>query len=77
MVAGVESGKEINDFVTAYFSDDDAVWPHAECLANQGGHGDSADSFSVVLPGDELYELGVWEVEFGCVFDANDAFVCG
>ena len=77
MVACVKGGEEIDYFVASYFSDDDAVWPHAGGLAYQGGHGDSANSFGVVVSGDELYKLGVAKVKFGGVLNANDAFVRG
>jgi hypothetical protein len=76
-VSGVHGLEHIEGFATAAFADDDAVWSHTESIANEVCCGHAATSFDVWRSGFEAEDVFLLELEFGGVFDGDDAVIIG
>ena len=76
-MSGVHGLEHIQRFTAAAFADDDAVGAHTEGVSHEVCGGDSAASFDIWRSGFEAEYVFLLELEFGGVFDGNDAIVIG
>ena len=77
VVAGVHSLKHVDRFATADLADHDAIGPHAKGVANQVSLRNFAAAFNVRRTRFEPDDVRLLQLQFGRVFDSDDAFVLG
>ena len=74
-VAGVHGLQHVERFRTAALADDDPVGPHTQGVAHQVGGRDRALAFDVRRAGFEPHDVVLLQLQFGRVFDRDDAVV--
>ena len=75
VVAGVHRLEHVQRFFAADFADDDAVRPHTQCVHHQVALAYGAFAFDVGRPGFETHDVPLLQLQFGGVFDRDDALV--
>ena len=74
-MAGVHRLQHVEAFFAAYFAQHDAIWPHAQRVDDQlalAYH--AAMSFDVRWPRFQPHNVLLLHLQFGRVFDGDDAF---
>src|SRR5208282_5457489 len=73
LVAGVHGLQHVECFFTAHLADHDAVGTHTQAVDDELAHADRALAFDVGRASFETDDVFLLELQFGCVFDGDDA----
>ena len=76
-VAGVHGLEHVERFRSAALADDDSFGPHTQGVSHQVGGGDRALAFDVRRPGFQPHHVVLLQLQFGRVFDRDDAVGVG
>jgi len=74
-MACVHCLKHVEGFFSTHLPDDDAVGAHAKAVNQQLTLADGSEPFDVRRPGLQSNDIFLRELQFGCVFDCDNAFV--
>jgi hypothetical protein len=74
-MTGVHGLQHIQRFFTADFADHDAVWTHTQTVHQQFTLAHRSVAFKVCRTGFEPRHVRLLELQFGRVFDGDDAFL--
>jgi hypothetical protein len=73
VVAGIESGQQVDDLGATHLTDDDAVGPHPQRLPNEIAQGDGPGTFDVRGPRNESDDVRMRRRQLGRILDTDDA----
>ena len=74
VVTGVHRLQHVQRFLAADFADDDAVGTHTQAVDQQFALADGAVAFEVRRTGFQARHVRLLQLQFGRVFDGDDAF---
>ena len=74
-MAGVHRLKQIERLGSADFADDDAFRSHTQTILDQIAHRDLTFAFDIRRSGFKTHHMRLLQLQFGCVFAGDDAFV--
>ena len=77
VVAGVHGLQHVQRFLAAHLTDDDAVGTHTQRVDHQLALLDRAFAFDVGGPRFQAHDVVLVQLQFGRVFDRDDAFAVG
>ena len=77
VVAGVHGLQHVERFTATAFADDDPFRPHTQGVADQVGGGDRPLAFDVGRPRFQPHHVFLLQLQFGRVFDRDDAVRVG
>ena len=76
-VTRVHGLQHVERFRSAALADDDSFGPHTQGVFHQVGGGDRAFAFDVRRPRFQPHDVLLLKLQFGGVFDRDDALVAG